>query len=155
MIRLSPIAPDEAPRLAHLDLGEGQENFSLPPAVALAQDGPFDGYAIWNGDEIVGFFRIDRAYADHMEFCPAGDIGLRAFSIGSKFQGRGFATSACRQIKAALAPRYPNAHALWLTVNCANPVAIAAYRSGGFDDTGALYHGGRAGPQHILRLALS
>jgi hypothetical protein len=45
-----------------------------------------------------------------------------------------------------------------LTVNVRNPVAIRTYRRGGFAEShaaaGALYHGGAAGPQHVLELWL-
>lgn len=45
--------------------------------------------------------------------------------------------------------------AVALTVNRTNPAAYRCYPAGGFADTGRLYRGGRAGAQHILRMALS
>ncbi|UXU74445.1 MULTISPECIES: hypothetical protein [unclassified Paracoccus (in: a-proteobacteria)] len=41
-----------------------------------------------------------------------------------------------------------------LTVNQVNPGARAVYLAAGFVDGGEMYHGGRIGPQHILRLSL-
>lgn len=41
-----------------------------------------------------------------------------------------------------------------LTVNARNPAARAVYLAGGFADTGELYLGGPAGPQHVMRLPL-
>ena len=46
--------------------------------------------------------------------------------------------------------RHRDRHLLVLTVNVANPAAIAAYLRAGFVDTGELFHGGSAGAQHIM-----
>ncbi len=154
MIRIDPIEPTEVGRVAHLTLAPDQTQFSLPPAEALMQAGAFDHFTISADDEVVGYFRIDTAYADHMDFALPGELGMRAFSIGAEFQGRGHAKAACRMLAPILAEHYPDAPSVALTVNCANPAALRAYLSGGFNDTGYLYFGGRAGPQHILRLEL-
>ena len=41
-----------------------------------------------------------------------------------------------------------------LSVNVRNPVAIRTYARAGFADTGELYLGGTAGPQHVFELWL-
>ncbi len=41
-----------------------------------------------------------------------------------------------------------------LTVNVRNQVARRLYLRHGFSDSGQLYLGGNAGPQHVLRLDL-
>lgn len=155
MIHLSALDKSEVARVAHLTLRADQMQFSLPPAVALIQDGPFDHYAIEQGDLVVGYFRIDRAYCDHKDFALPDEMGLRAFSISADFQGRGLATAACRLLGPTLAARYPRAASVALTVNRTNPAAYRCYLAGGFADTGRLYRGGRAGAQHILRMDLS
>jgi RimJ/RimL family protein N-acetyltransferase len=154
-LRIARLDRSQVNRVAHLTLRDDQTAFSLPPATALMQDCPFDHFMIRASAEVVGYFRIDRAYPDHMGFALPDEPGLRAFSIGAAFQGRGLATAACRLLGSVLGPLYPQSPSVALTVNCANPAAIRCYLAGGFADTGALYHGGRAGPQHILRKSLS
>ena len=48
----------------------------------------------------------------------------------------------------------PGARTVVLTVNVRNQVARQLYLRHGFTDTGELYLGGSAGPQHVLRLVL-
>ncbi|KZN45955.1 hypothetical protein N482_13460 [Pseudoalteromonas luteoviolacea NCIMB 1942] len=36
---------------------------------------------IKNGDDIIGYFKLDLAYASKYDFCPKNAIGLRAFVI--------------------------------------------------------------------------
>ncbi len=154
-IRIVPLDRTQVARVAHLTLRDDQTRYSLPPAEALMQDGPFDHFMIGTSDMAVGYFRIDRDYAGHMDFALPGELGLRAFSIGAAFQGRGLASAACHALGPVLAARYPWAASVALTVNRANAAAYRCYLAGGFADTGALYLGGRAGPQHIMRLELS
>jgi hypothetical protein len=49
-----------------------------------------------------------------------------------------------------LSEAYPNHLNIFLTVNCQNSTAKDLYLKGGFEDTNNLYHGGAAGPQHIM-----
>lgn len=113
-----------------------------------------DGHVILSGDELAGFFAIDRDYAAAHTFAPAGDIGLRMMVMDARFAGKGVARTAFEGLSGYLSAQYPTAEAVWLTVNLRNPRARSLYLRSGFADTGALYHGGPMGPQHILRMPL-
>jgi ribosomal protein S18 acetylase RimI-like enzyme len=58
-----------------------------------------------------------------------------------------------RALPAYVRERFPERTTVALTVNVDNPPAIRLYASAGFVDAGTgLYHGGHAGPQHVLLL---
>ena len=95
-------------------------------------------HVIKHNDQVVGCFKIDIDYADSYDFCTEGSIGLRAFLIDAKQQGRGLGTLAVK----ALLP--------YLKVNAKNPTARTCYQKAGFYETGEQYLGGAAGPQHIM-----
>ncbi|MFC4765405.1 GNAT family N-acetyltransferase [Dyella koreensis] len=99
----------------------------------------------------VGYYRIEhsaRTVADRDFDVPA--LGLRSFFIDTRWQGRGFGAAALEALRIDLATRHPDARLLVLTVNCRNLAALALYQRTGFVDSGALYHGGRSGPQHLM-----
>ncbi|MEZ9865221.1 N-acetyltransferase family protein [Vibrio breoganii] len=100
---------------------------------------------------VVGFFKLDTAYASTYRFCPKNSIGLRTFALDERQQGKGLGTNTVRALSDYLASHYQSHEFVYLTVNCKNPAAIACYRKGGFEDTGELYLGGEAGPQHVMR----
>jgi len=154
LITFERLRSEDHGRVAHLDLPPEQHRFSAPPSEILKDDGAYDNYAIVADGTVVGFFRIDLAYPEHMDHALPDELGVRAFSIGDAYQGRGYAKAACRAIAPMLRETYPHARSVALTVNCKNPGAYHCYRSGGFVDTGALYLGGDAGPQHVMRLPL-
>ena len=104
---------------------------------------------------IVGFFNIDTAYSDSYPFTLQGELGLRAFFIDSACQGQGYGKAAVIALGEYLKEEYPDRSSIALTVNCRNPGAYKCYLSGGFSDNGELYHGGKAGPQHIMRMNFS
>ncbi|GGN23078.1 MULTISPECIES: GNAT family N-acetyltransferase [Marinomonas] len=103
---------------------------------------------------VVGFFLIDTIYAKHFDFAKKHSLGLRSFFISKEFQGRGFAKQAILALPHYLKETFPTHSIIYLTVNCQNPVAKELYLKGGFEDTNNLYHGGPAGPQHILMKAI-
>ncbi len=111
-------------------------------------------HVILAGEQIVGFFNIDINYSDTYKFTHNRELGLRAFLIGSEYQGKGYAKLATAALKQYLMNEYPNFTSITLTVNCQNPNAYKAYLKGGFVDAEELYHGGEAGPQHIMRMEL-
>jgi RimJ/RimL family protein N-acetyltransferase len=113
-----------------------------------------DFHAVFAGTRAVGFFKIDRGFGTNNGFARDGELGLRAFKIDSTEQGKGFGVAAARALQSYLPHRYPAALSVVLTVNLANPAAYACYRKAGFTDTGELFTGGLAGPQHIMRMAL-
>lgn len=156
MITLAPMPADRTDLIAGITLPPEQHAFSAPPTVALAEaTGRRDGHLILYEGTVVGFFGIDPDYPDAHDFAEPGTIGLRMFSIDHAHQGRGIATGACQQLASYLGQLYPQAPAVYLTVNHRNPRAKKAYLNGGFTDTGEDYLLGGAGPQFIMRLPLT
>ena len=74
--------------------------------------------------------------------------------IDAAQQGMGLGKAAMAALPGLIAEHHPGVTALVLTVNCLKPVARAVYLKAGFQDAGEIYHGGRSGPQHVLRLPL-
>ncbi|MBR9841632.1 MAG: GNAT family N-acetyltransferase [Rhodobacteraceae bacterium] len=156
MITLAPLPPGRTDLVADIRLPAEQQVFADYPPDVMASAGPGrDGHMILENGTVVGFFAIDRTYADAHDFAEPDTIGLRMFSIDARAQGRGIATAACRALADYLPRHYPDASACYLTVNHRNPRAKAAYLKGGFTDTGEDYLGGGAGPQYIMRLPLA
>lgn len=158
-IRVAPVQPDWRPALLTLGVADGQRAFVGPVADQLADIAHCPGseaMAILLGETPVGFYRLEMrpgGIADRDFARPT--LGLRAFFIDHRWQGRGLGLRALHALLADLAARYPQARDLALTVNVRNTAAIALYRRAGFVDTGELYHGGPAGPQHLLLRALA
>ncbi len=111
-------------------------------------------YIIKSNDKIVGFFLIDTTYSLDYGFADAGSLGLRAYFIGSKFQGKGYGKKAVKLLPKYLKENYPNYSKIYLTVNCKNKSAKHCYADAGFIDTNELCHGGDAGPQYIMKIEL-
>ncbi|MDQ7733030.1 GNAT family protein [Halomonas sp. SpR1] len=107
-------------------------------------------HVIKHNDQMVGCFKIDIAYADGYDFCTEGSIGLRAFIIDAKQQGKGLGTLAVKALFPYLKENYANYPRIYLTVNTKNPAAYTCYQKAGFHETGEQYLGGAAGPQHIM-----
>jgi RimJ/RimL family protein N-acetyltransferase len=104
--------------------------------------------------EIVGFLNIDTGYASHYDFANESELGLRAFFIGAAHQGKGYGKDAVKVLREYLKDNYTEYNSISLTVNCENLAAYKCYLGGGFEDTGNLYYGGSAGPQHIMRMSI-
>ena len=154
-VTLSPLTLADRDRVAHLAVHPDQVRFAGSVAEAFDAPAPdVDFHAMMMGDSPVGFFKIDRGYPAAHGFAEAGDLGLRAVIVDASRQGQGIGTAAMRALPAYLRAHYPQARRLWLTVNMQNPAAIASYRKAGFQDTGAIWPHGGAGPQHIMRLPL-
>ncbi len=102
------------------------------------------------GDEVVGLFVIDTVYSENYDFCSEGALGLRAFFIDSRHQGKGYGKSSVAALKLYLQQAYSQYRKIYLTVNCKNPSAYRCYLKYGFTDTDDLYLGGAAGPQYIM-----
>ena len=155
---LRPLNRDRFDLVAHLRVNPGQVRYSGTVRDAFDEDEDEDGvgfHAIVLGKRAVGFFKIDRNYPARYPFANKGDLGLRAFLVDKDQQGRGIATAAVAAFPAYLPTHYPDAPSLVLSVNRANPAAIACYLNGGFCDTGEIYLQGSAGPQQVLRMALT
>lgn len=108
-------------------------------------------WVIYSNEIAVGFFLLDQDYANTMKDAPAGAVGLRAYFIDQRYQGLGLAKSSLSLITEEFDSWLSIAPCdLYLTVNCKNTIAYQLYQKVGFVDTGELYLGGAAGPQHIM-----
>jgi GNAT superfamily N-acetyltransferase len=153
-ITIAPLPRGEIGKLAHFHLPPEQVQFSAHPRDVMKTPESRDAHVIYEGDDPAGFFAIDRNYSEAHDFAETGALGLRMFSVDHAHQGRGVASAASWLMRDYLRGQYPERSLCYLTVNCRNPGAYRVYEKGGFVDTGALYHGGGLGPQHIMRLAL-
>ena len=97
---------------------------------------------------IIGFFQIAPSRHDAI---VADLLVLHEVQIGAAYQGQGYGKQFMLALPSFLAHEYPQERGVCLTVNCENPQAYGLYKFGGFVDSGALYHGGRSGPQHIMQ----
>jgi len=140
-VRRLRVAPDQAPFV-------GDTGFNLDDAL---RDPRSDAMAILVGAVAIGFYRIDHAPTIvARRSIGEASLGLRAFFIDADWQGRGLGTRAVQACCEDLRTRHPGRRLLALNVNCRNVAAINAYRKAGFVDTGELYLGGSAGPQHLM-----
>jgi RimJ/RimL family protein N-acetyltransferase len=156
-VRLAPAGPELRERLLALAPRPEQERFAgrltetLPAAEADPEREPV---AILADGEPVGFFVLHRG-PEAGELAPdRRDVLLRAFLVDARAQGRGVATRALAALPDFVAERLPGVHRIVLSVNVKNPVAIRTYARAGFADSGRLYLGGTAGPQHVFELWL-
>ncbi|WP_432254875.1 GNAT family N-acetyltransferase [Limimaricola sp. AA108-03] len=155
-VTLAPLDPAHLPVLRGLAPHPAQEQFSGSAAAILAD--PRESVAfhvILSGGVPVGLFKTDSDYEDGRHFAEAGAWGLRGVMIDARAQGRGIGRAAFAALPPYLRRSHPGLRRIWLTVNCRNPVARRIYLRGGWIDDGVLYHGGSAGPQHVMRLELS
>jgi RimJ/RimL family protein N-acetyltransferase len=150
-----PIPADRFDLVAGVEILPDQIRFSGTVKEAFETAEPkVDFHGLFEGDSAVGFYKIDQAYERTLPARGAPLLGVRAFMIDHRHQGRGLATQAVRGLAPYLQTRYPEFDAVWLTVNLSNPAALRAYLAGGFVDTGDIHPYGTVGPQHILRMVL-
>jgi RimJ/RimL family protein N-acetyltransferase len=163
-IHVAPVTPASADAVRALRLSPGQDAYAGDPALNLriAQEDPrCEPMAVFADDAVIGFYRLDfRAEAIlGRPFGGAGGDGhaadgavvaLRALLIDARQQRRGFGLRAVQALCADVERRHALHRLLLLLVHCRNQPAIATYRRAGFVDTGQLFEGGRAGPQHLM-----
>ncbi|WP_284165516.1 GNAT family N-acetyltransferase [Frigidibacter sp. SD6-1] len=155
MITLSPLPADRLSDAAHLEVPPDQQQFVGTLDKLLGDLSSDVGlHAIRADGRVIGLFKTDLAYAERHAFAHPAEPGLRGMLIGGQYQGLGYGKAAMAALPAYLRKALPAAASIALTVNCRNPAARHIYLAGGWVDTGEIYHGGAAGPQHILRLPL-
>lgn len=144
--------------MLRLQVRPEQEAFVSPPARTLPDAEQCPGsvpMAILLDEVPIGYYRIEHSARSLTGRDDDADaLGLRSFQLDAAWQGRGFSKIAMAALLADLAQRHPQARRVVLTVNCDNAAALALYLGAGFADSGTLYHGGRSGPQHLLRRSL-
>lgn len=158
-VRVSVVSPMLAPSVRTLRVAPEQLQYVGNTAYNLEQtrlDRHSEAMAVLAGERVVGFYRLDFS-VDAIAGRPLGEpsVGLRAYVIDQREQGRGYGTAAMRACADDLRRRHPDRRLLALTVNVRNRSAYAVYLKAGFADTGELYHGGSAGPQHLMLLRLA
>ena len=153
-VALRRLSPADATAYAAISLPPEQEVFGGRPGDAFdSLPDSMDLYGIEAEGTPVGLFRVDRGYETH-DFAQKGEVGLRYFIVDRAAQGCGIAAEALAALPRMLARDDAHARSIALTVNCRNTRAYRVYERAGFRDTGALYLGGGAGPQHVMRLTL-
>jgi predicted acetyltransferase len=155
MVSLRKMEEQDTGAVLQLEIKEEQTGYVSPIEQILARVEPSRDYYLLEMDgNIVGFFIIDNAYTQKHAFAKPEDIGLLAYFVDAKHQGKGVGKAGVKALYPYLQDQYPNALSVVLTVNCKNLPAIKSYLQGGFEDTEQLYHGGGSGPQHIMRMRL-
>ena len=151
MIKLEKLNASEITEVRSIAVHDDQVKFVGTAKEFLAdKNGATHLHVIKHNGQVVGCFKIDLAYAESYDFCTEGSIGLRAFLIDAKQQGRGLGILAVKALLPYLKENYANYPRIYLTVNCKNPAALACYQKAGFHEAGEYYLGGAAGPQHIM-----
>ncbi|WP_109467442.1 GNAT family N-acetyltransferase [Albibacillus kandeliae] len=155
-LALRPIGLDDYDLVKHVAVAPEQVLFSGTLESAFESPDPMmDLFAVLLDGHPVGFFKIDRGYDQTHPFAREGELGLRAVMVDAAHQGKGIGKGTIRLLQDYLPRHYPGAPSLALTVNLRNPIAVRSYLSAGFIDTGELWEGGAAGPQHIMRMELA
>lgn len=156
MIEIRKVSDSDLSELFELKVADNQIKY-VGVISELLDDLPntLHSHVILDGEAIIGFFNIDTAYSTNYEFTNENELGLRAFFIDVRKQGKGYGRLASQALKPYLSSKYRSYSSIALTVNCKNPNAYEAYVKGGFTDTGELFHGGKAGPQNIMRMTLN
>ncbi|HET8905093.1 MAG TPA: GNAT family N-acetyltransferase [Saccharospirillum sp.] len=154
-LTIERLARDQYELATALSVAPEQLEFTGTVADALAGVGEGrQPHGIWLDQSLVGFFIVDTRFDLEFDFCEAGSLGIRTFLIDNRRQGQGLGKAAAKALRPYLAEAYPASATVWLTVNCRNQAAYRCYEQGGFADTGDLYLGGAAGPQHVMRQKL-
>lgn len=155
VLTLRRLPRDQYELATALSVASEQLEFTGTVADALAGVGDArHPHGIWLDQSLVGFFIVDTRFDLEFDFCESGSLGIRTFLIDSRRQGQGLGKAAAKALTLYLAEAYPVSAKVWLTVNCRNQAAYRCYEQGGFADTGDLYLGGAAGPQHVMRQPL-
>ncbi|MBY8314769.1 GNAT family N-acetyltransferase [Vibrio fluvialis] len=156
MLTLQPMLPQHLTQVAELHVADEQVKFvGTIDEILVNIDDKIHPHLMLADGQVVGFFLIDTLYSQQYDFAGSHNLGLRAFFVSQQAQGNGYGKQATRLLKEYLQRLYPQFQCIYLTVNCKNPGARHCYLGGGFEDTGELYLGGAAGPQHIMQLDLS
>ncbi|NUY54989.1 MULTISPECIES: GNAT family N-acetyltransferase [Salinivibrio] len=154
-INVAPLTNEDIEGVREVSLPHQQVKFAGTADEFLAEDSEtIHRHVIKRAGETVGFFKLDTDYTSQYDFCPPKTLGLRMFVVDARYQGQGLGTGAVKALLKYLPVAYRDFNWVYLTVNCQNPAAKACYQKGGFTDTGELYWGGAAGPQHIMYAAI-
>lgn len=151
---VAPVTPDRVEGVRALQVVASQAAYVGEPAFNLASaqlDPLSEAMAVLAGDAVIGCYRLDFA-PNAIIGRPFGgaSVGVRAFLIDARWQGRGYGARAARAMCEDLRQRHPQHRLALLAVHCRNRAGVATYRNAGFVATGQLLGGGRAGPQYVM-----
>ncbi len=146
MVELREISEDNFVECIKLDLTKEQwryvasNAYSLSEAYALKNDGKYTPipYAIYNGDEIVGFIMAVYQPIDEDDLEDDKNVFyLSRMMIDKRFQGNGYGKEAMiKMIEIMKTFQNGSAEAVVLSCSKENVVAYELYKSLGFVDTG-------------------
>lgn len=158
-LQVAPVDASTGIAVRALRVRPGQSGYVGDPAFNLDRalaDPSSEAMAVLLDDCVVGSYRLDFApNAVIGRGMGAPSVGLRAFLLDASRQGQGYGARAAQAMCADLQVRHPERRLLILLVHCANRAGIATYRRAGFVDSGELFAGGHAGPQHLMVRSLS
>lgn len=150
-LSISPLSQDDFEQVAAITLHDSQIPFAGTAQEFLAADNPtIPRFVVKQGEQVIGYFRLDLDFSIAHSFCTADDIGLRTFVIDQKHQGKGFGGQAMKALAPFVAVHFPEKENIYLTVNYRNPSAKTCYEKAGFKSQSEPYLGGPVGPQHIM-----
>ncbi len=129
-----------------------QVQFIDPIEKAIATLTPTEIPFVMKDNEMaVGFFTLRQAHSDNIDQLRGDDrVTLLSFMVDSRHQGKGYASKSLAQLPELVKEIFPYTVSVGLSVNCRNKQAYRLYVKNGFRDIGELFHGGSAGPQHIM-----
>jgi RimJ/RimL family protein N-acetyltransferase len=136
MVSLRKMAEQDTGAVLQLEIKEEQPGYVSPIEQILARGEPSrDDHLLEMGGEMIGFFIIDHAYPQTYAFAQPGDMGLLAYVVDAKQQGKGVGTAGVKALSADLQDQYPTARAVVLTVHGNNVLVIQSDVQGGVEDT--------------------
>ncbi|MBD1556479.1 GNAT family N-acetyltransferase [Vibrio sp. S9_S30] len=157
MINLQPMSSQHLKQVSELHVADEQLKFvgTMEEILVNVDDKIHPHVMVNESGHVVGFFLIDTTYSEQHGFAAHGALGLRAFFVDSRYQGKGYGKQAVKALHLYLQQDYATFESIYLTVNCKNSNAYRCYELNGFKDHGERYHGGAAGPQHIMEMSLT
>ncbi len=151
---LAPLLREEVAKVKHLGLPDTQADFvgtisEMTNEPDLLQDFHYARY----GNDVVGFFKIDRDFSRTVTRLPKGTHGFRGLLIGAQFQRQGFGHALLSELPGYVARHYLIS-GLWLAVDADNFHAIRLYKRHGWVLDGP-QRKGRVAMEDVMRLPIS
>lgn len=137
-------------------LAEEQEKFTALPVQAL-EDAKGDQLrfpiVILAEGRAVGFFVLNLNQEFQAFVRNPNAILLRAFSVNTHEQGKGYAKKGLSMLPQFVRTHFPDVNEIVLAVNMKNEAASRLYLKCGFVDKGLIKEG-NIGPQYVLQYCL-